>query len=173
MNVRRTVPVPSFGVNATATLTVTALPRWRLSAARTLRVSLTLIFSRAGERNVRRAVPAEVVRRPTFSRTAVARSTVAFAVRRPALLVRAKNDSTPLRVIVASFVELRVSPSVVRGVGVGVGVTVGVAVGVAVGSGSAGVRIRVGVRVRCRAGRDARQRIRRVLGRSGGGRAEA
>ena len=107
LNVRRTVPEPSFGMNETATLTVKALPRWRLSAARTLRVSLTLIFSRAGERNVRRAGrPRSCAGRPSAARR-WARSTVAFAVRRPSLLVRAKKERTPLRVIVASLVELR------------------------------------------------------------------
>ena len=108
---------------------------WRLSAARTLRVSLTLIFTRAGAVAVRRPVPAVVVRRPTFSRLAVTVSTVARAVSRPALFVRANSDSTPLRAALAIRDVFRLSRTDVAGGGGGGGVTVGAAVGEGVGVG--------------------------------------
>ena len=88
-----TARVPSVGTSVTRTLIRSVRDRWRLSAARALRVSLTLIFSREGAVAVRRPVPVEVVRRPIVRRRAVVASTVDFALSFPALFVRANRAS--------------------------------------------------------------------------------
>ena len=101
-----TAGVPSVGTSVTRTLIRSVRDRWRLSAARALRVSLTLIFSREGAVAVRRPVPVDVVRRPIVRRRAVVASTVDFALSFPALFVRANRARTPVRAAVRIFVVL-------------------------------------------------------------------
>ena len=134
--VRVTAAVPSAGTSVTRTLIRSVRDRWRLSAARDLRVSLTLSFSRDGAVAVRRPVPVDVVRRPTFSRSRGRGVDGGLRAQPPGLVgAREQRDDARAGGGAGSSSCCGSASARSRGVGVGVGVTVGVAVGVAVGVG--------------------------------------